>query len=40
MMSERKKKEMEIFTICQKSGDVKINDCFKGTKFLSSVLYD
>ena len=40
MMSERKKKEMEIFTICQKSGDVNINDCFKGTKFLSSVLYD
>ena len=40
MMSERKKKEMEIFAICQTSGDVNINDRFKGTKFLSSVLYD
>ena len=40
MMSERKKKEMEIFTICQTSGDVNIGDRFMGTRFLSSVLYD
>ena len=40
MVSERKKKEMEIFTICQTSGDVNIGNRFKGAKFLSSVLYD
>ena len=40
MMSDRKKKEMEIFTICQKSGDVNINDHFTGVLFSESELYD
>ena len=40
MLSERKKKEMEMFTICQTSGDININDRFNGTRYLTPVLFD
>ena len=39
MMSKRKMYENEIYTICQTSGDVNINDRFNGVKLLLSVFH-
>ena len=40
MLSKRKEYQNEIYEICQKSGDVSINDRFKGVQFSESALYD
>lgn len=40
MLSQRKEYQNEIYRICQKSGDVSINDRFNGVHFFGSVLYD
>lgn len=39
MMSKRKMYESKIYTICQTSGDVNINDRFNGVKFMLSVFH-
>ena len=40
MLSKRKEYQNEIYEICQKSGDVSINDRFRGVQFSESALYD
>lgn len=40
MLSKRKEYRDEIYEICQKSGDVNINDHFTGVIFSESALYD
>ena len=40
MLSKRKEYQNEIYEICKKSGDVSINDRFKGVRFSESALYD
>ena len=40
MLSKRKEYQDEIYEICKKSGDVSINDRFKGVQFSESALYD
>lgn len=40
MLSKRKEYQNEIYEICQKSGDVSINDRFRGVRFSESALYD
>ena len=40
MLSKRKEYQNEIYMACQKSGDVNINDRFKGVRFLGSVFFE
>ena len=40
MLSKRKEYQNEIYEICRKSGDVSINDRFRGVQFSESALYD
>ena len=40
MLSKRKEYQDEIYEICKNSGDVNINDRFKGVRFSESVFYD
>ena len=40
MLSKRKEYQNEIYEICKKSGDVSINDRFRGVQFSESALYD
>ena len=40
MLSKRKEYRDEIYEICQKSGDVNVNDHFTGVIFSESALYD
>ena len=40
MLSKRKEYRDEIYEICQKSGDVNINDHFTGVIFSESAFYD
>lgn len=40
MLSKRKEYENEVYKICQKSGDINVNDRFAGVKFMLSVIND
>ena len=40
MLSKRKEYQNEIYNVCQKSGDVNINDRFNGVHFLGLVFFE